>query len=648
MQVGGLLYGTTQAGGIAGYGTAFSIDPKTAVKTILYSFTGGADGSQPAGGLAVFGDAFYGLTSYGGASGSGTVFRLDPASGQLTTLHAFGRGTDGAFPIGTLVRQGPLLYGATSNGGKSGNGTLFHVNPAEATVGTLYSFAGGASGAQPLSSLISDGTALYGTTAGGSSGWGTAFRIQPISRAMTTLYTFTGGADGAYPSGLVLAGGTLYGTTQTDDIQGGSSQGGGVIFSLNPATGQETTLYTAPGGSQGGVAGYDFTSALTARDGVLFGTTTLGGVIGSGTVFSFDTASAAFTSLHSFAGTGRQAVVNAALIRYRGVLVGTTTSGGLSGAGEVYRIVPATGAVTVVHKFGGQGEGHTETDGILPHAGLVYTAGKFFGTTTGPAGGIVYAIDPATSAESIIGGSAEFNAPSDFESELTASGGVLYGTSFYGGVAHAGTVFVENPAKLTATSNYAFGVSSSGTYPKGGLLQVGRMLYGTTSGLVPGNAVSAVYAFDPSESSVNTVHVFSAAEGLHPVGTLIQFGSFLYGTTSTDGPGFNGTVFSVDPATGAQKTVHAFRGTDGGQPLAGLTLLNGSAFGTTSRGGPHGAGTVFHLDLTTGAFTILHAFKGDADGGNPAARLTLVNGTLYGTTTTGGAGNRGTVFSIAR
>ncbi len=588
----------------------------------------------------------------------GTVFRLDSASGQLTTLHSFGSdATDGDLPIGTLVRQGPLLYGSTRFHTcerpacvNRSYGTLFRVNPADGTVATVYSFTGGADGTNTLFNMVSDGTALYGIgynlNLGAVSRQGSVFRFQPISRAMTTLYEFTGGADGGSPSSLALSGGKLYGTTDFSN----ATSGGGVIFSLDLASLQESTLYTAP---------YSLSdTALTAVGGVLFGASAgVGGFstgnvyyqqVNTGSLFSFDTASGTFSTLHRFTGMNKDAITNSALIRYRGVLVGTTTTGG-SGTGEIYRLVPSTGGYTVLHRFDGPAAGQLAPDTVMPAGGLVYADGKFFGTTSGPeGGGVVYTIDPATSLESVVGAGSGSYLPRDFESELTPFGGLLYGTSFYGGFKDVGTIYAVDPARATVTEEYSFDYNSAAYLPRGGLLPVGQVLYGTTSGLKPQGYASTVFAFTPKTGALKTVHEFTFQEGLNPLGTLIQFGGLLYGTASAYGPAANGTVFSVNPMTGQQATVHAFNGADGAQPLAGLTLLNGSAFGTTSTGGPHGSGTVFHIDLATGRLTTLHAFTGGADGGSPAARLTIVNGTVYGTTTLGGANNRGTVFSILR
>jgi uncharacterized repeat protein (TIGR03803 family) len=115
----GNLYGTTVFGGASGQGAVFKLDT-IGTETVLYSFTGGADGGNPSAG--VIRDSagnLYGATTIGGAPGMGygVVFELDTA-GTETVLHTFAGGADGANPVGGLVRDSAgNLYGTTQDGG---------------------------------------------------------------------------------------------------------------------------------------------------------------------------------------------------------------------------------------------------------------------------------------------------------------------------------------------------------------------------------------------------------------------------------------------------------------------------------------------------------------------------------------------------
>ncbi len=130
MDSAGNLYGTTVAGGTKGDGTVFELSPN-GTETILHSFTGGtSDGSGPLAGLIIDSAGnLYGTTAYGGTNGNGTVFRIDP-NGAETVLYSFtGGASDGANPVGDLVMDNTgNLYGTTAYGGASGGGTVFKIN----------------------------------------------------------------------------------------------------------------------------------------------------------------------------------------------------------------------------------------------------------------------------------------------------------------------------------------------------------------------------------------------------------------------------------------------------------------------------------------------------------------------------------------
>jgi uncharacterized repeat protein (TIGR03803 family) len=178
----GNLYGTTQYGGYYGQGSVFMLD-RTRKETVLYSFSGGADGGQPLLGYLVQ-DAegnVYGTTQFGGTYGQGTVFKLG-RDGNETVLYSFNGGTDGAYPYASLVRDGEgNLYGTTNQGGAFGNGTVFKLDK-YGNETLLHTFTGvGADGASPFADLLRDGKGnLYGTTFfGGASGHGIVFMITP-------------------------------------------------------------------------------------------------------------------------------------------------------------------------------------------------------------------------------------------------------------------------------------------------------------------------------------------------------------------------------------------------------------------------------------------------------------------------------------
>jgi uncharacterized repeat protein (TIGR03803 family) len=251
----GNLYGTTPFGGTCprfdGCGTVFRLDT-TGKETVLYSFMDGADGGFPEAGLVR--DAagnLYGTASLGGTvtftcfDGCGTVFRLDK-TGKETVLYSFTGGADGDQPNGSVILdKAGDLYSTTQTGGTviTWGGTVFKLNTTgKKTV--LHGFTGAPDGLNPLAGVIGDAAGnLYGTTPFGgtvscSEGCGTGFKLDK-NRRETVLHTFTGGADGQFPeAGLIRdAAGNLYGAAlYGGNVSGSCSVGAGcgVVFKIAP------------------------------------------------------------------------------------------------------------------------------------------------------------------------------------------------------------------------------------------------------------------------------------------------------------------------------------------------------------------------------------------------------------------------------
>jgi uncharacterized repeat protein (TIGR03803 family) len=289
----GNLYGTTESGGGSSrFGTVFKLAPD-GTETILYAFTDGSDGGNPVAGLLADASGnLYSTTMAGGENGQGTVFELSP-DGSETVLHSFANGSDGAEPVaGLIADKHGNFYGTTFTGGSGGNGTAFKLAPG-GTETILFSFSlGNSSGADPDGSLVADDKGnLYGTTGIGGSGncqdgCGVVFEIAANGQ-FSDLYSFTGGADGANPYASLIRDkkGNFYGTT----VGGGSGCGGcGAVFKLTP-DGKETTLYSFNGTKDGA---HPYAQLFLDGQGDLFGTASIKGlscldyaISGCGTVF---------------------------------------------------------------------------------------------------------------------------------------------------------------------------------------------------------------------------------------------------------------------------------------------------------------------------------------------------------------------------
>ena len=130
--------------------------------TTIYTFAGGDDGAEPAGGLTYKGGFLYGTTQDGGPVNAGTVFKLDPATGAKTVLHSFDRADDGGFPSGVSYQNGEL-YANVYDGGTGNEGTLVKVNHRSGARKLLYSFNDKSGGVAPFGRLTyQDGLFLRG------------------------------------------------------------------------------------------------------------------------------------------------------------------------------------------------------------------------------------------------------------------------------------------------------------------------------------------------------------------------------------------------------------------------------------------------------------------------------------------------------
>jgi len=378
----------------------------------------------------------------------------------------------------------------------------------------------------------------------------------------------------------------------------------------------------------------------------------------------------AFTTLASFDGTDGELPDAAPVQATDGNLYGTTWNGGASDLGTVFKTTPA-GTLTTLYNFCRQSGC---ADGANPVAGLVQAAnGDFYGTTSygGTTNkGTVFRITPSGTLTTLhsfcsLSGCTDGSLP--YAGLVQATNGNLYGTTVNGGATGLGTIFKITPAG-TLTTLYSFCAQSNctdGSYPWAALVQATNgYLYGTTQGGGAHNG-GTVFKVTPS-GALTTLYSFcresGCGDGDWPEAGLVQAtnGDF-YGTTYFGGAGGDGTVFKITP-TGTPTTLYSFCSqgahpvcTDGGMPTAGLVqAADGNFYGTTEYGGAsaceYGCGTIFKI-TPNGTLTTLHSLCSQTnctDGEYPFAGLVqATNGDLYGATTAGGAnGGYGMVFGL--
>ena len=343
-------------------------------------------------------------------------------------------------------------------------------------------------------------------------------------------------------------------------------------------------------------AGSPHGPVVKAPDGTLYGTSEQGGAFARGSVYSMTPNNAGlfdFATLHSFIGPDGAAPRSALVFGSDGNLYGTTSGGGATGAGTLFRIAPSSGRLTRLHDFA-DGGGQEPTEVVF------------------------------------------------------ASDGALWGTTKSGG-AHGGGTAYRLAAGDVFSVVHDFDGAVEGTAPVGGLLPLGAVLYGTASAGGTGG-FGTVFRMDLA-GNVTTLHEFTGTDGAAPLAALIQGtdGNF-YGTASQGGAGY-GTIFRMN-SLGVVTPLHTLDFiADGSTPSAPLfQWTDGKFYGTTAHGGgplpppPGGgapadfgpAGTVFRID-TAGNFQKLDTFMSTGGLGprNGVPLSGLVDGGygfLYGTT----------------
>jgi uncharacterized repeat protein (TIGR03803 family) len=445
--------------------------------------------------------------------------------------------------------------------------------------------------------------------------------------SLTTLYNFTGGANGANPSAAVLFGanGSLFGTTPV-----GGSQGFGTIFELTPGNPwAQTVLYSFQGGNDGANPG---AALISGVGGVFYGTTFTGGGSGDGTVFQLTkpakaggawTESVIYSFRRNASGIVNVAGTGVSLVSGSPFLTGTVWNGlpiVINGVTYTIASVVSSSALTLTASAGSQANVlYAVTDGSGPQGGVILLNGD------------------------------------------------LYGTTFGGGTAGAGTVFELVPPAggkgfWTEKVIYNFQAGKDGSGPESGLITSNGALYGTTC---CGTVGGTVFKLAPNKKggwSKQSVYSLSAySVGAFPFGTLaIDANGVLYGTTVAGGTGNAGIVFSLTPPTTKGKpytltTIHSFtNGADGGAPYGGMLLgSNGTLYATVTAGCAFGVGGVLQFTPPAGGAgawteTVLYSFTGAQDGSQPFAGVVFgSNNMLYGTTVFSmGDTGYGTVFEL--
>ena len=353
MDSAGNLYGTSVQGGTYASGTVFQVTA-AGVHTVLYNFTGGADGGEPYKGVTLDAQGnLYGTAVTGGAGscegGCGVVFKLTNSGGvwTQTVIHAF-TGADGSGPGSPVsIDKHGNVFGTTPTGGKYGMGVIYALQPIGGSwkFRVVHAFTGGADGGGGSAGrLLIDGLGnLYGVcTVGGVNGLGTVYEVSLVNGRVkfSTLYAFQNPPDGALPySGLVFDRlGNLYGTTY---YAGGN--GFGTVYKLTRGNGTwtEKVLYSFKGGTDGA---NPISGLVADPSGRIYGTTSADGAsCGCGTIFRMTRTSSGWTesAVYRFPGSPNAGTAyNGMVTDGAGHFYGATVNGGTADDGTIYEFIP--------------------------------------------------------------------------------------------------------------------------------------------------------------------------------------------------------------------------------------------------------------------------------------------------------------------
>lgn len=356
------------------------------------------------------------------------------------------------------------------------------------------------------------------------------------------------------------------------------------------------------------------------------------------------------TFLHSFTGgTNDAAHLLGSPTSSGDTLFGVARGGGTNNQGVVFSVSTNGADVQILHSFSGSGE-----DGCCPDGSVVLGGDTLYGTAGFPDNGLIFSVGTNGANFQVLhdleGGNNDGAEP--FQStSLILVGDTLYGVTLDGGTNNDGVIYsiTTNAANFQVLHSFTGG--SDGRGPDAPLTPTGDTLFGVTPP-AGGADQGVIFAVSTNGTGFQVLHTFTGgADGSFP-GPVTVVDSMLFGLTQKGGGSqSNGTLYAINmDGTGFHvlHTVGAI-GDDANDTGTGLTLVDGSLYGTSSEGGANGLGTIFSISTNGLGYGIVYSFANGSGNGlfpSPYSSLTLVGTNLFGFTDQGGTSDLGTVFML--
>ena len=264
-------------------------------------------------------------------------------------------------------------------------------------------------------------------------------------------------------------------------------------------------------------------------------------------------------------------------------------------------------------------------------------------------GGTLFQFDATTHILMVKKNFEKANGLKPFGKLLSASNGMLYGTTSEGGSLGYGTLFQYNPRTGAFTTKANFEYASTGAYSFGNLIEVtnGDIVGVCSSGGAGG--YGTLWRYQISTNKLTKLKDFDAKTGAYPYsGAMLASNGKLYGVTTNYGPDRWGTLYEFDLKTNAFTLLQSFNSSNGAYGFGELAEVHEKLFGLTYLGGTNDQGTIFEYDLHAARFATRYNFDNGGNGGSPygGGLILASNGRLYGTNTSGGQFETGILFSF--